>query len=132
MITLHTKDCPERGRLLALTVIDGREYRRLRAFADAMNHAPGMEKDNTAGTVYREFFTCSCDLDGDVMDAAGQIASGIDLGAFDDAQDEHRRSHELQGILVRATGEKSRLEAALARCAAAETHSTTNRERGNK
>lgn len=127
MIALHTKDCPERGRLLALTVIDGKEYRRLAAFADAMNHAPGLERDNTAETVYREFFTYSCDLDADVLEAAGQIASGIDLGDFDEPQEERRRIRELQARLVKATGENSQLEAALARCEEAdETTSPKN------
>lgn len=115
MIALHTKDCPERGRLLALTVVDGEEYRRLAAFADAMNHAPGLETDNTAETVYREFFTCSCDLDADVLEAAGQIASGIYLGDFDDPQEERRRILELESRLVKATGERSKMKAALER-----------------
>lgn len=134
MIKLHTKDCPERGRLLALTVIDGKEYRRLVAFADAMNHAPGLERDNTAETVYREFFTYSCDLDGDVLEAAGQIASGIDLGDFDDPQEERLRIRELQNRLIKATGERSQLEAVLARCEAAEkdTSNTNTREEGNQ
>lgn len=115
MIALHTKDCPERGRLLALTVIDGKEYRRLAAFADAMNHAPGLERDNTAETVYRGFFTCSCDLDADVLEAAGQIASEIYLGDFDDPQEERRRIRELQARLVKATGERSQIKAVLER-----------------
>ncbi len=119
MIKLHTKECPERGRLLALTVIDGKEYRRLAAFADAMNHAPGLERDNTAETVYREFFTCSCYLDGDVLEAAEQIASGIDLGDFIDPQEERRIIAELRNILIEATGERSPLLAALARRRAA-------------
>ena len=126
MIALHTKDCPERGRLLALTVIDGEEYRRLAAFADAMNHAPGLERDNTAETVYREFFTCSCDLDADVLEAAGQIASGIYLGDFDEPQEERRCIRELESRLVTATGENSQLEAALARCEEAAATSLTS------
>lgn len=123
MIKLHTKDCPKRGRLLALTVIDGKEYRRLVAFADAMNHAPGLENDNTPETVYREFFTCSCDLDSDVLEAAGQIASGIYMGDFDDQQEERLRIRELQNRLIKATGENSQLEAVLARCEAAKSTS---------
>ena len=129
MIALHTKDYPECGRLLALTVIDGKEYRRLAAFADAMNHAPGLERDNTAETVYREFFTCSCDLDADVLEAAGQIASGIDLGDFDEPQEERRRIRELESRLVTATGENSQLGAVLARCEdAASANTSTNEE----
>ena len=101
MIDVTAIEQPDRKRVVCLTVIDGKEYARLVAFADAMNRTPYLERDNTPATVYANFFTCSCDLDGDAGEAAAQIAESIDLGDIDD-QEERRRVLELTDVLTNA------------------------------
>ena len=101
MIDITAIEQPDRRRVVCLTIIDGKEYARLVAFANAMNGFPGLETDNTAATVYANFFTCHCDLDGDAVEAAAQIAESIDLGDIDD-QEERRKIHELTDVLTNA------------------------------
>lgn len=100
MIDITAIEQPDRKRVVCVTVIDGKKYARLVAFANAMNGFPGLETDNTPATVYANFFTCSCDLD-DAGEAAAQIAESIDLGDIDD-QEERRKIHELTDVLTDA------------------------------
>lgn len=101
MIDVTAIEQTDRRRVVCLTIIDGKEYARLVAFANALNGFPGLETDNTAATVYANFFTCSYDLDETAEEAAAQIAESIDLGDVDD-QEERRKIHELTDVLTDA------------------------------
>ena len=101
MIDITAIEQPDRRRVVCLTIIDGKEYDRLGAFAAAMNRTPYLERDNTPATVYANFFAFPCNLDGDAGEAAAQIAESIDLGDIDD-QEERRKIHELTDVLTNA------------------------------
>ena len=101
MIDITAIEQPDRKRVVCVTVIDGKEYARLGAFADAMNRTPYLERDNTPATVYANFFAFPCNLDDDAGEAAAQIAESIDLGDVDD-QEERRKIHELTDVLTDA------------------------------
>ena len=101
MINIKAFEQSDRKRVVCVTVVDGKEYARLVAFANALNGFPGLETDNTAATVYANFFTCHCDLDGDAGEAASQIAESIDFGDIDD-QEEQRKINELTDVLTNA------------------------------
>lgn len=101
MIDITAIEQPDRRRVVCLTIIDGKEYARLVAFANALNGFPGLETDNTAATVYANFFAFPCNLDDDAGEAAAQIAESIDLGDVDD-QEERRKIHELTDVLTDA------------------------------
>ncbi len=103
MIAMEALEQANRGRVLCMTVIDGREYKRLKAFADVLNADPRFEDDNTAATVYQNFFTCDCDLNADDCgDAANQVSDAIFCGDDDELQN----SRELTEKLVLASGEE--------------------------
>lgn len=104
MIAMEAIEQADRKRVVCTTIIDGKEYARLVAFANAMNGFPGLETDNTAATVYANFFTCFCDLDGDAREAAAQIG-GIDLGDIDD-HEERQKIRELTDVLTNAANGK--------------------------
>ena len=131
MIDITAIEQPDRRRVVCLTIIDGKEYDRLGAFAAAMNRTPYLERDNTPATVYANFFTCSCDLDGDAgARLLGQTFEeywdGVIEGLFDTLLD----------VAEQKTGKReiplTRHEmAALARCEAAtkdERKGTENHE----
>jgi len=101
MINIKAFQQSDRKRVVCVTVVDGKEYARLVAFANALNGFPGLETDNTAATVYANFFSCSCNLDETAEEAAAQIAESIDLGDVDD-QEERRKIHELTDVLTNA------------------------------
>lgn len=88
MIRVTSTDEKTARRVVATITIDGREYERLRAIADKFNdwHRLGVDdrmdcEDNTAATVFDEFFFCTYALTDDAYDCATFPLKGMDISA---------------------------------------------------